>query len=436
MIRFMILVLSLLCLLANVPARSAETPETLAMRILDQLDAGAFDAVTERFTPEARAAIDAATLQRIWTGLPQQVGAAQGRGAPVLARAGDLRVVTVPLRYERAALQAVISLDPSDRVAGLLLQPVPAAPPPPAPPPAGAAFSEREVEVGPPGRAVPGLLTLPDGPGPFPGVVLVHGSGPQDRDETLGPNRPFLDIAHGLAARGVAVLRYDKRTRARPGDFGPEAGIDQETTDDAVAAVEVLRTTPEVDAGRIFVLGHSLGAMLAPRIAARADGVAGIVLLAAPARPVLDLLVEQIEGMAASDGEVSDTERQALDKLTAAIVRLRAGEDLPAAQAPLGLSTAYWRSVEAVRPLDDARALDRPMLVLHGGRDIQVVEADRQGWEQAFAGSPRATLKTYPALNHLGIAGEGPGSLADYQTPGKVDTGLIEDIAAWVRTSR
>lgn len=433
MTRAWMLLLILLGAASALPARASDPAEALATQVLDRMDAGAFDAVVASFTPEAKAAIDATTLQRIWTSLPQQAGAAKGRGEPALATQGAFRIVTIPLHYEHANLNAIITLDAQDRVAGLLLQPAQAAPAPIAPPANDASFSEHDFSVGDGERALPGTLALPNGKGPFTAVVLVHGSGPQDRDETIGPNRPFLDIARGLAAQGIATLRYDKRTHARPGDFGPDSTIDDETTDDAVAAIAALQSTPGIDPNRVFVLGHSLGAMMTPRIADRADGTAGAILFAAPSRPLLDIVVEQIARMAALDGTVSETEQQAIDNLSATIARIRAGEDVPTPEAPLGLSTIYWRSIEAVDAVANLMALAQPVLVLHGERDIQVVEADWQGWQAAFADSPQVTLKAYPTLSHLGIAGEGPGSLADYQTPGQVDATLINDIAAWIK---
>src|SRR5690606_28440063 len=144
-------------------------------------------------------------------------------------------------------------------------------------------------------RALPATLALPDGAGPFPAVALVHGSGPPDRDETIGPNRPFLDIARGPAAQGIAVLRHENRTRARPQDYAtPDSlTIDSETTDDAVLALQALHALPEVDDARVFVFGHSQGGMLAGRIATRANEagapVAGLVLLAAPSRKLMDI---------------------------------------------------------------------------------------------------------------------------------------------------
>src|SRR5690554_1224314 len=109
--------------------------------------------------------------------------------------------------------------------------------------PAAASHSEREFSVGEGELALPGTLAMPEGEGPFPAVVLVHGSGPQDRDSTIGPNRPLRDIALGLAGRGIATLRYDKRTRMYPiaASFDPDFSLDKESTDDAVAAVAALR---------------------------------------------------------------------------------------------------------------------------------------------------------------------------------------------------
>lgn len=415
-----------------VAADAGDSAVALATRTLDRLDAGEYAAIIDSFTPEARAAIDADGLEKAWSALPAQLGAAQGRGDATLQTQGRYRMVKIPLHHARGTLDAIVTLDAQDRVAGLLLQPrTPAAPPAQAAP---AGVEERAFSVGDGERALPGTLAMPAGAGPFPAVVLVHGSGPQDRDESIGPNRPFLDIAHGLAAQGIAVLRYDKRTRARPQDYATgEFTVDDEATDDAVAALAALRATPGIDPDRVFVFGHSLGAMLAPRIAARSPGTAGAILFAAPSRPLLDVLVEQVSAMAARDGRVSDTERDAIARLESGIARIRADEDVPATEAPLAQSTAYWRSIEAVDPVADARALGKPFLVLHCGRDIQVGERDRDGWRLAFASSPRVTLKDYPALSHLGIAGEGAGSLADYQQAGHVDARLIADVAAWIR---
>ena len=104
-----------------------------------------------------------------------------------------------------------------------------------------------------------------------------------------------------------------------------------------------------------------------------------------------------------------------------------------AADTPMRLPAAYWRSIDSVDAIAEAQAIRQPLLLLQGGRDIQVVDADWQRWQAAFGNDSRATLRHYPALNHLGIAGEGPGTLAEYLTAGHVDAQLIADVAAWIR---
>src|SRR5205085_5456531 len=152
-------------------------------------------------------------------------------------------------------------------------------------------FTEKQVKVGKGEWELPATLTIPKGDGPFPALVLVHGSGPHDRDETIGPNKPFRDLAEGLASRGVAVLRYDKRSLVSP--LGIRT-VNEEVVEDAKAAIELLSAEPRIDRRRIIVLGHSLGGTLAPRIAAEDPRTAGIVILAGAARPFEDLLVEQL----------------------------------------------------------------------------------------------------------------------------------------------
>jgi poly(3-hydroxybutyrate) depolymerase len=157
-------------------------------------------------------------------------------------------------------------------------------------------FTEEKAVVISGKFKLPGLITLPLGDAKVPAVVLVHGSGPHDKDETIGPNKPFKDIAEGLAQRGIAVLRYEKRTRKYALDIKPdEITLDDEVNDDAVAAVKLLRKNPRVDPDLVFVLGHSLGGNMAPRIAAQDGKLAGLVILAGNVRPMEDLMVEQLQ---------------------------------------------------------------------------------------------------------------------------------------------
>ena len=258
-----------------------------AVRVLDHLERGEFAQVEAMFDANMKQAVPAARLEQVWKSLPAE----GSRGEVFLRTEGTSQVLLIPLTRGGTSLNASISIDAKGKVSGLLVRP---APPAPAPPPsATATFTEKELMVGAGEGALPATLTMPKGQGPFPAAVLVHGSGPQDRDETIGANRPFLDIARGLAAQGVAVLRYEKRTKARPQDYAAGVNIDNETTDDAVTALATLRAQSGVDSKRIFVIGHSQGGMMAPRIAMKDGKTTGLVLLAAPARNLLDILMEQ-----------------------------------------------------------------------------------------------------------------------------------------------
>lgn len=428
----------LVCAAAVHAQVAPEQARAIALQALDRLDAGQYAQVEAMFDANMAKAVPADQLKAVWESLPGQAGAAKGRGTAQVAAQGEVSLVQVPLHHAQAELVAKFAIDAQGRITGLVIQPAtpPAAPAPPVG--AEAPFDERPFGVSSGERALPGTLALPKSAGaraPVPGVVLVHGSGPHDRDETIGPNRPFLDIARGLAAQGIAVLRYDKRTQARPQDFaGRDYTIDDETTDDAVAAVGALRKAPGIDPKRIFVLGHSQGGMLAPRIAAKAGGVAGIVLLAAPARPLLDILVEQNQRLAVlDDRQTSEAERAAIEKLEAQVAAARNDAQAKPDALPMGLPGRYWRSTDAVDPVAEARQAAMPMLVLQGARDIQVVDADWQQWKRGLRGNDKATFKLYEKLNHLGIAGEGEGSLAEYGKPGHVDAGLIADVATWIK---
>jgi hypothetical protein len=407
-----------------------------ALQVFDAFLAGNTASVHARFNADMAAAVSAEQLAQGHAGIKSGLGELQSRGEPTSEIREDGALVTQSLRFERAELAAIVAFDKDRRISGFALRP-PKTPVVEAPPvPADATFEETELRIGDEAIGLPATLTMPKGKGrAFPAVVLVHGSGPHDRDSTIGPNKPFLDIARGLAERGVAVLRYEKRSKARPQDYAQGVTIDSETTDDAVAAVASLRAQPGIDAKRVFVLGHSQGGMMAPRIGVRDPQIAGLILLAAPSRPLLDILIEQNRRMAVlNDGKTDDAEYAAIAKLTAQVAAVRRGEDVSGMEAPLGIPSAYWRSIEAVDAVEEARSTKQPMLILQGAQDIQVVDADWQRWRAAFHDDARVTFKLYENLSHLAIPGE--GTPQDYTVAGRVDPTLIADVAAWIDEQR
>ena len=180
-------------------------------------------------------------------------------------------IVYVTCAFEQMSIDTRVVFTKDKQISGLFFSPTKKAAPPYQPPDyvKRGSFEEKEVKVGSGEWELPATLTLPVGDGPFPAVVLVHGSGPNDRDETIGPNRPFRDLAWGLASQGIAVLRYEKRTKEHASKLAAGlAGltIKEEVLDDALAAVALLRKVPKIDPRKVFLLGHSLGAMYAPKL--------------------------------------------------------------------------------------------------------------------------------------------------------------------------
>ncbi len=303
-----------------------------------------------------------------------------------------------------------------------------------------ASFSEQEVTVGGGGVwPLPATLTLPAGKGTFPAVVLVHGSGANDRDETLRANKPFRDLAQGLASQGIAVLRYEKRMKEHESKVValPNFTVKEETIDDALAAVRLLRATPGIDAKRIFVLGHSLGGMLVPRIGVGDTSVAGFIIFAGATRPLEEMMVQQYEYLSALDGSVSEAERAKIEEVkrqAALIKQLKPGET--STPTLLYAPPGYWLDLRGYQPPVLAQSLKRPMLVLQGERDYNVTMDDFRNWQTALAGRREVEFKSYPKLDHLFFEGEGAASGADYERPRNIPAYVINDIAAWVKRQR
>jgi pimeloyl-ACP methyl ester carboxylesterase len=296
-----------------------------------------------------------------------------------------------------------------------------------------------------------GTLTIPAGAGPFPAVLLINGSGPNDRDETILGHKPFLVIADALTRRGVMVLRLDKRGVGASTGGSP----DLTTADyaaDARAALAWLRRRPEAAAGRLGLLGHSEGAEIAPMLAADDPKVAFLVLLAAPAVPGDQLLLAQSRALLEAQGAPADRvlaaaranrdiyaiaksdlpEDEAYDQVMARLKEAGAPATAVAAMARQGLSPwVRWFLRHDPRPaLAKVRC---PVLALYGSKDLQVVPVQNvPELRAALKADPQATVTDLPGLNHLFQTAD-TGSPRDYgQIQETIAPAALALIVDWV----
>ena len=355
-------------------------------------------------------------------------------------------VVVTECQFEKGNLLVRIVFETEGKVAGLFFSP-----PPSATPVATAvvnytapdyvdnsAFSERDISFGDPNWVLTGTLSMPVSSGSHPAVVLVQGSGPSDRDETIDKQRPFRDIAWGLASRGVAVFRFDKRTLVYAQEMASSADkvtVKDEVVDDAVAALAMVGKQEGVDPGRVFLLGHSLGGMMAPMIAGKSPDETGFIVLAGPTRPFEDVILDQFTYLAKLDGTVTKAEQDSLDALAKQVQNVKtltASSTVTPDSLPLSLPASYWLSLQNYSPAQAASTLNEPIFILQGESDYQVTMPDYNGWRDALAGHSKATLKTYPGLFHLFMQSLGTPSPKDYAKAGHVAEVVITDLADWI----
>ena len=415
-------------------------PAAHAHALLAAIAAKDFATIEAQYTDAMKAAMPPGRLEAAWTAIQLQAGSYKRCAAESRVRAiADKQMAITTCEFERASIDVQFAFDTGGRLAGLVFRPAAAPSAPYTLPPyaTASAFTSRDVTVGSGEWALPATLTVPNGDGAFPAVVLVHGSGPNDRDETLGPNKPFADLAAGLASRGIAVLRYDKRSRVYGAKMAalPSITVKDEVVDDALAAVTVLRTQPKIDAARVFVLGHSFGGTLVPRIAAADPKLAGVIVMAGAVRPIPQELARQIKYLAEADGTVTPQEQAQID---AAVTQAQAvdaltPQDAAAGKHLLNAPASYWLDLRGYDPPAAAKALAVPMLILQGERDYQVTMDEFAQWKAALAGRATVTFHSYPALNHLFMPGTGKSLPTEYEQASHVAAQVVEDIAAWIK---
>ena len=260
-------------------------------------------------------------------------------------------------------------------------------------------------------------------------VIFVHGSGPNDRDETVFENKPFKDIAENLYSKGISSYRFDKRTLSNPQSFNDESTIDDEVTNDIINIVAYFKNDSQFSNYEIIVLGHSLGAYLLPRIANKSTQISKIILLAGNSRPLDKLIIEQYEYLY----KLTPTQelKDASIKVKEQIVVLNSKSfnlNTPKEKLPFNLSAYYWQSVLKYNPIKEIQKVKIPILILQGERDYQVTMKDFELWKTSLKNSKKASFISYPKLNHLFMTGDNQSEPKEYAIKGKVDEKVITDI--------
>jgi dienelactone hydrolase len=421
------------------------TPQARALAVVELARAGQFDQIRELFTPGLRPMVTADGLRAAWQAEVAERGRLTAVGAPVSDQAdGAMITVQVPVSFERGPQTLAVYLTRDGQLAGIQLAPPgDAAPAAPWEPPGYAdpgRFDETDVTLGSGPLAVPGTLSLPRQrqSGLLPALVLLGGSGPEDRDGSIGRSKPLKDLAWGLASRGIAVLRFDKVTHAHPDLVSQNRAftVADEYVPDALAAIGLLQAHPAIDPARVFVGGHSLGGTIAPRVAAAEPSVAGLVLLAGGAQPLQWAAVRQISYLASLAPASAAASQPGIDALTAQ-ARMVDSPDLspetPDAELPFGVPAPYWLDLRGYDPAAVAAGLRQPMLILQGGRDYQATVADDLSrWQAGLDQRPDVTIRVLPADNHFFFPGTGPSSPAELAAPQHVDPEVVADVSDWL----
>lgn len=410
--------------------------QKIAEETVAEFVAGEYAKVEARMSPASAKKLPAEALGNAWDTTTTQIGVfVEQTGSVVNPGKGGKSTVVVTCKYSVKELLVSLTFSKKGQIEGVWLsygavveQPMES----------GETFEEHPIEIGHGATKLKGKLTLPKGVEKPPVVVMVQGSGAHDMDSTIGKagNKPFRDLAHGLASKGIATIRFDKRYFTYPEEAqSVENGltVEAEVVKDVSSALELAETDPRVDNSRVYLLGHSLGGMLAPKIAYDNPSIKGMVSLAGSLRGLEDIILDQnIEAMAAM-GMTEEEQAKTLKTVQEEAQKVKELTKSKKASVIFGQPSSYWESLNNYRGEEYAKKLAIPMLILQGESDFQCsVEKDYQSWRNVLADKANVTYWVYGGLNHLFMPSSGVRDITDYNAPNHVEQKVIDDIATWV----
>lgn len=407
-----------------------------ADEFFETMNQGKFDVAHGFFDESVKDKISADELKLFWLRLENSLGTYTSVDGAKSSVQGDFYQVVLTCGFTKGSQPFTFVFNKSEKLVGFFIAPKPTESEYALPAYADSTlYTEKEVKIAFAGGEMAGVFTSPKNVSNFPVVIMVHGSGPSDMDETIGSNKPFKDLAIGLAAKGIGSIRYVKRTMVYPNSFNQAFTVKEEVLDDAVTAVKLAETLAGVNKSQIYLFGHSFGGMLAPRIATLAPSLKGIILAAAPARKLADLVSEQNEYLYKSSGDTTALGKQQFMESQEEIAKsrlLKLGAIAPDSII-MGAPASYWIDLNNHDQVATAKKINSRILVIQGGNDFQVSVKDFNIWKTALAANKNASFKLYPELNHLLSVQKEKGNGNQYRVPANVDLNLINDLAFWIK---
>ena len=307
----------------------------------------------------------------------------------------------------------------------------------------GEDMAEEKIIVGK-GTEFPlnGILTLPENlEKPVPAVVFVHGSGSSNMDEKVMKLTPFKDLAEGLGKHGIASIRYDKRSFAHGRKMLKKGSLTvrEEVIEDAVLASEMLKNDPRIDSEKVFIIGHSMGAMLAPRIDAEGGNFKGLILMAGTLDTLEEVLFRQLEEMKNGKSKIMAWVASAQDKkFRKSFENLYEISDEEAKKRKYagGVDLYYFKEMGLHRAADYLEKTEKPVLIMQGSRDLQVnVERDFGGYKRAFGKKDNFSFRLYEGLNHCFVPAlydDISKATKEFSKERHIGENVISDIAGWI----
>ena len=415
----------------------------IAGNFLNSLVKNDADAMFAQFTETVQKQLPLDQTKLIWKQITDMFGEYKSMSDILTSDYNDFIICSSVMTFQKGMVEAKITINNDKLISGFFLTPKKSEEEYKIPAYADTTkFAELAIKFGEEPFILDGILTLPKSKTTTAVVVLVHGSGPHDMDETVGPNKPFKDIAWGLASNGIACIRFNKRTK-QYGDkmmqVFEHSDVYDEVINDAVHAVNFVSNNAEIyniDKNKIYVIGHSLGGTLLPRIAKKADNLAGVISLAGMSRKIENVLLEQYDYLFSLDGEISQEEQSKIDELKQQIRRMLSPDlnpTVPADSLPLSMPAKYWMTFKQIDPAKEIKELDMKVMILQGGRDYQVTTDDFKLWKDGLKNNSKTYFKVYDNLNHLFQPGEGKSKPDEYYRPAHVEGIVIKDISEWIK---